>query len=635
VSDAGRHPFVEAGDAEAGDAALADAVRQGEMPELIAALVGALSGETAWRRQRLLDLLAQVDPEPLLEPLGEGLHDAGSPARRNAARMALGVLARKGSRDPAAARRLLESLARADADPDARILSLVALGESGNRDARRGLERLLGDADPNVGAAAAEALGSVGDVDAVPALLRTVEKAGFWVQSAALATLGRLGDRRAVPVIVSAAEEPELAEAAAAALGEIGDPAGMEGIRRALSATPRGQWEPILEAAASLAGSDDRVPIPQWLREAALSVEEVVAAGFADHPSDERARILGFAGSESATAALAAGLRSPDSSAQATVGLRHLPERLREQAIVPALSEVEPGERAELLSLLPPLAERSCIELVAGFLGDASAEVCAEAAAALARTADRPAREAAEEALQREGSRAGALHALGLMTDTPRETFAAALDDDDPRVRDAAGRSLGRRSEPEAVPALIRALESERHTSVRQTLLRALGSAGTPEAIDALLDRRLDEDPAIRYAVARGLGRAGDPRGYDPLVEALDDASSEVRLGAMQALGELGDARAASLLAGRLSSPDADVRRAAAEALASVATAEQADALVSALGDDEWQVRIAAVRALARLDRRHAREPLRRVAASDPDPLVRETASRALSDRHS
>ncbi|MEW5931530.1 MAG: HEAT repeat domain-containing protein, partial [Gemmatimonadota bacterium] len=155
-----------------------------ELPGDAAALLAAVSGDSAWERERALEeVRAVARPEALLPELEAALRDGGDAERRNAARSLLAALAAPGA--PGGALELLARLATAEADGDVRVLAASALGEAGNPEARPALERALADPDPNVGAAAADALGSLGDPRALDALAAALAAGDPWTRIAA------------------------------------------------------------------------------------------------------------------------------------------------------------------------------------------------------------------------------------------------------------------------------------------------------------------------------------------------------------------------------------------------------------------------------------------------------------------
>jgi HEAT repeat protein len=199
----------------------------------------------------------------------------------------------------------------------------------------------------------------------------------------------------------------------------------------------------------------------------------------------------------------------------------------------------------------------------------------------------------------------------------------------DVKVREAAGRALGRLGPltPAVIPALAEVLEGAppgagpAAAQAVPVAAQALGRIGTPEAIEALL-RALQghRDAGVKCRVAESLGALlpPAPAAVGPLVGALNDESPAVREAAARALIAIGPGAVAELTAAlRRGLPE--VRRAAAAALGRLApeSGEALDALARALGDRDGPVVVHAAVAIlkafeanasVRLSRRQKRE---------------------------
>jgi HEAT repeat protein len=91
------------------------------------------------------------------------------------------------------------------ADPDVRIHAAAALGRIGAEEALPDLRQLvLHDNDDNLRTAAIYALGDIGDPEGVDLLLPFLRDSSFRVRIAAAYTLGRLGDSRSIPALRAA-----------------------------------------------------------------------------------------------------------------------------------------------------------------------------------------------------------------------------------------------------------------------------------------------------------------------------------------------------------------------------------------------------------------------------------------------
>jgi len=599
----------------------------GASPEA-AGLLAAVSGESAWERERALERARALDrPEALLPELETALRDGGDAERRNAARSLLAALAAPGARGGALER--LERLAVEDADGDVRVLAASALGETGNPEARAALERALADPDPNVAAAAADGLGSLRDPRAVYALVATLRGEDPWKRLAAATSLGRIGDPRALPALAEAARDPEVAAAAAEALGEIGDPAGLEALRAPAEAAAPDARFAALEAAARLLAALPGDP-PGWLREAARAEAAELARRFGAGVDPGAARLLGATGTPDAVRVLADALADPERRFAAEAGLRLAPAAAVLAELLPRL-EGGGAEPCALLAALPLLPDRAAVEAVLPFLGSADEEVRAEAADALARSAEEAgARPLVRAALEARALRLGAVLALGRLPGGDCDLLAGLLDDPDAEVRAAAAEGLARCSAPQVEPRIAAALEREEDAAVREALLAALGAVGGPGAVSRLAPQVHASDAAVRFAAVRALGATRAPEALLPLLESLAEGDPALQAAALRALGELGDARGADAVEERMDSADRELRRAAAEAFRLVAPPAAAERLAAALHDADWRIRLSAVRALGRLDAPLAADALRAARDGDPDPLVRQAAAEAL-----
>jgi len=135
-----------------------------------------------------------------------------------------------------------------------------------------------------------------------------------------------------------------------------------------------------------------------------------------------------------------------------------------------------------------------------------------------------------------------------------------------------------------------------------------------------------------RQHAAQRLAQLRTPVAVEELVRALDDVALPVREQAAVALGEIGDARAVQPLVRKLSDPAAGITSVAAFALGKIGSAEAFPALAAAAQLGPSARRVAAVEAIGRLPDERATEFLS-VTVSDPDPVVRTAALRAIVER--
>jgi len=105
------------------------------------------------------------------------------------------------------------------------------------------------------------------------------------------------------------------------------------------------------------------------------------------------------------------------------------------------------------------------------------------------------------------------------------ELYLDAIEDEDPGVRSAGVRALGRHGEPEHVPQIVALLDDE-DRFVRFEAARALQRVHSPDVVPTLLDViRLEEEPDgdVRVAAAGALGQYPEARVVQGLIGALAD----------------------------------------------------------------------------------------------------------------
>ncbi|MCS6963800.1 MAG: HEAT repeat domain-containing protein, partial [Thermoflexus sp.] len=145
-------------------------------------------------------------------------------------------------------------------------------------DARRLLEDQ--DEDTMVRQAAAEALGELGDPQALPVLFRAQNDDDPRVREAAAEALGKLCNPRAVPMLLQALQEdddPGVRRAAAEALGELGDPQAVPSLLQALQDVDPGMRRAAAEALGKLGDPQALPPLLQALQDEDPMVRQAAA----------------------------------------------------------------------------------------------------------------------------------------------------------------------------------------------------------------------------------------------------------------------------------------------------------------------------------------------------------------------
>jgi HEAT repeat protein len=197
----------------------------------------------------------------------------------------------------------------------------------------------------------------------------------------------------------------------------------------------------------------------------------------------------------------------------------------------------------------------------------------------------------------------GAIALGGLRHPDAVNALVAALNDPDDGVRHGARASLERIGTSSVGPLVAAAATAP--APGRVLALRALGVIGSGEAAGVAVDALADPDPTVRRAAADTLRLVTEPRGLwappradppalDPpraeeLLRALDAEDYEVRLAAAVALGEHRHAPAAPALRARLRDEDeaSAVRGACAVALGRIGDRKYEKDLLWLLAEEE------------------------------------------------
>jgi HEAT repeat protein len=119
-----------------------------------------------------------------------------------------------------------------------------------------------------------------------------------------------------------------------------------------------------------------------------------------------------------------------------------------------------------------------------------------------------------------------------------RAALRRALDDPEPAVRQAAALGLRRSITPADAPGLLHALH-DADALVRRLAGDALAALG-PAAVPALSQAADSADACARIEAVRALARCGSPDALPALMAALEDPSSLVLHWAEQGLEDLG-----------------------------------------------------------------------------------------------
>jgi len=386
--------------------------------------------------------------------------------------------------------------------------------------------------------------------------------------------LGHIGDRRALPRLLNALRTDALVVrvAAAAALGDMGDPRAVEALVACLSFT----------ASESTSEEED-----QWRRDA---VDNAILGSYPGPPFRDRgpalrraaAEALGKLGDKRAVAPLLTALTDehPDVRQAAANALEKLGAAALCHAILLALeSRSDDRERGQReLAALAREGNRRAVPALLAALQQGPASKREAAAAALGQAGDSRAVEPLLVALadEDEGIRAAAVEALRTIGEPRRAgLFLSALaggegcsrlaamvragDDQVTRIvtawltrggaaGEAAAQTLAQVSDAWAVDLLVDALA--KGAGATRAVVEALGATRATQAVEPLIATLRSYWPYEREAAAKALGRIGDPRAIEPLIERLGDCDGDVRRAAGEALLRLGEEQLGKAITG-------------------------------------------------------------------------------------
>jgi HEAT repeat protein len=314
-----------------------------------------------------------------------------------------------------------------------------------------------------------------------------------------------------------------------------------------------------------------------------------------------------------------------------------LPFAARKNAVpqlLQCLTDAEPSVRALAAEMLAKVGDPGVVRHLFPLLADPDIGVAQAVTAAIQSLGSEEARALATAAARSESPvlRRAALRILGYLGGGRFEVFAAAIDDDDARVRDVAIQGLAFVDDPRAVDRLLQAARDVRQ-KVRASAARALGQCQADERIlNALTERLTDSDPWVRYYACQSLGRAGHDESGREVALLLKDPAGQVRVAAVEALSHLSTDLAFGALRDAARSPEPDIQRAALIGLGIGGREEGLPLIIEALDGGESATRLVAVSALAGFADSEVIPAWER-AARDADRAVSTAALANLSAR--
>lgn len=490
---------------------------------------------------------------------------------------------------------------------------------------QRALTRLLGHG--TVRSQVVEALVRNGS-GVVALLIEQLRAEDLETRQAAAVALGRIGDRRATPALVAALEDRELAVVAAGALARVGDSAAFEPLVRLL-----GDREPAIRQAAVAALNsigDPRMPA----RVSALLADP-------DRTVRESAlRIAGYFGYSQCLAEVLACCDDADDSVRRTAveQLAFFEDSATASALLAALSDAVPAVRAAAAATLARVDHPSRTSALVHALDDPDAWVRFVTLKSI-----------------------GVINAVGAVD----QVMTRLRHDPAPHVRLAAIEVIGRLKPPDAL-TILEPLTRSPNADIARAAVAALGHLNHAEALAILEGMARAPEPWQRLAVIEAMACRSDA-GIPEFLQwiAAADAARVVSRAAVDALARVGvrengqgtaatralialtaepsqrdaavdalsslPARRIPEISEGLRNPAVAVRCATVEALSRMKHPDASRAVETALRDGAAQVRLTAVAELKNLGGRSSQKLLMALARTDPDPEVRHAAMLAVA----
>ncbi len=214
------------------------------------------------------------------------------------------------------------------------------------------------------------------------------------------------------------------------------------------------------------------------------------------------------------------------------------------------------------------------------------------------------------------------------------ETLVVLLQDPQPDIRRTAAQSLGKIGSPEAIPALISALDDQ-DEEVRHWSAWALGmtSETLPQhAVVGLIQKLSDSSPHVRQAASLALGRTSSPQELmKVLEEAYPISTPQTQQAIIQTLTHFEFPFSYSLFLKALKSPDAFTRQAGIAGIGELGDRRGIKMLrTHLLEDPNVGVRAEAAFRLGKLGGPADLTVLRKAKNTDPTPQVHFWSSWAL-----
>lgn len=409
-----------------------------------------------------------------------------------------------------------------------------------------------------------------------------------------IVSLGVRRNAAAVPQLAARLQDadPDVAQAAARALGRIGNPPAARAIQSNLAGASSVNRVAFCEGLFRCAEQLER---DGRRREALAIYDQLMSLDGAPHQVRAGAwRGAILARGQSGLSLLTRALTGTDyiAAAAAARAALELPGRDVTAALTRVLPSVTGDRKVLVIGVLGRRGEPSALSTLVkeARTGDTTTRVAAiRAIPELRLPASVPSLMALMNDPVREVAKAAQESLAGLPGPAADKAITGLLASAKPADRVTAVELIGRRRMTACVPALIKA-GSDPDASVRPVALKRVGELGGVAELPALLDllaragNEADRD-AAEEAIANIIGNAADPAATVPtVIGRLAGASPATTSSLLRVLTSVGGPEALKAVRARVDSPEADVRTTAIRSLSAWKSADVAPELLALAG---------------------------------------------------
>ena len=504
----------------------------------------------------------------------------------------------------------LIAVLQSNATPQEKAITCKRLAIYGTKDAVPALAALL--SDEKLASWARIGLEAIPDPAVDDALRDALGKLQGKLLIGVINSIGRRGDAKAVEWISQKLNDsdPALAEASAAALGQIGGEAAAKALVKALRKASPEALPAICEG--SLRCADHFVL--QGKQSMAITIfNSVLEAKTPRHIRMEAMRGLIVAKQDDGIPLLIEQLKSDDAGMVAVaMGLDHeIPGQKLTKALAAEVSKLPPEKQVYVIDALAARQDKSVVPTLLALTRSSSTNVCIAAIDALTHLADvsaLPQLVELAEAPDSEIARAAQSAIIGFPSVDADLTGATMLASQNAKVRMIGVHVISRRAVLSALPAVVKASREDPEAAVRLACIAALrelgGLAEIPGLVEILLKNpSAEETQAAEKALATLCKRQADVGGCtDKLVVGLASAQPAQKCALLRILRSVGEAKAFNAIRAAMSDASKEVQDEATRLVCDWSTVEAApDLLVLARNSSNATYRVLALRGYLRV----------------------------------